>query len=175
MGGNFRYFCSGGSLPSIWRYVNAFPFFFFLTRNGVPIIILILIPKVDNGLEGAEVKEFHFYIESDGAMASVIFHRRSHGKVSFYSDLGFFLLLVYLFVTVGLEYFPSTKSEFQMLPRSVDLSEWKRGIYSLEKEPIGLPVELLEKAQFLGADPGKKNFFFCILRISFNSMQNVNC
>lgn len=123
----------------------------FLIRIEVSIISTF-IPIIDDAND-AKATEFRYYIQSDGCMASVVFSRRSHGKGSHCDNLIFSVADIY-FTFVVLESFPSTSAEFRMLPREVDISKWKRGIYRLEKEPKGLSVQLLQYLRVLGIDPG---------------------
>jgi len=50
-----------------------------------------------------------------------------------------------------------------VLKRNMDLSEWSRGIYQLEKGPKGLSAELVEDARIIGIDPGEEFFFSVFL------------
>ncbi|KAG0176122.1 hypothetical protein DFQ28_004937, partial [Apophysomyces sp. BC1034] len=73
--------------------------------------------------------EFAYYLQTDGVSVSVQFDRRR------------------------LERYPSSKRDFRLLPRELDLSTWQKGIYHLNKEPRGLDEERLAQSRIIGVDP----------------------
>ena len=86
----------------------------------------------------ARATEFAYSIETDGTSVSVQFETRRR------------------------EQYPSSRREINMLPRRPDLSQCRRGITHLNKEPQGLTVERLEQSRLIGIGPGLRSMLTAV-------------
>ncbi|KAG2216428.1 hypothetical protein INT45_005903 [Circinella minor] len=84
--------------------------------------------------EDRELKLFNQSIETDGV--SIVFHFRRPIR------------------TRRGEYLPLSSKEVKYYPRNINLTNWRRGMYHLSKEPGGLTPERLQNWRTVFIDPG---------------------
>ncbi|KAI8883248.1 hypothetical protein K501DRAFT_92487 [Backusella circina FSU 941] len=78
--------------------------------------------------------ELDYGIQTDGHMVSILFTKKVYERI------------------------PNNRQDLKLLATEVDLSDWKRGLYKLNKQPTGLSCT----DRIVGIDPGYRDLIHAV-------------
>ena len=133
---------------------------FFFTTDMCSVTNIFLQYKIE--LPGEPI-QFAYSAQTDGESIRLLFERPAptgHGGNRNKCNIIVCSKLIRTVVSCAtyLERFPETRSELQYLRRDINMGGWRHGLYTLNKEPIGLTPERLAQSRLVGIDPGKNRY-----------------